>query len=118
MGKHKTGVFPGLEPVTHYVTIQNNEIDNLTIAWGDSVVWSNQDSVTHSLAWLDANGNPDRNNPLGPPLGPKGSATANSVEFSYAWQRQPPPPKEPEIYKYGLLDHPTSKATLTIQLKI
>jgi hypothetical protein len=118
MGKPKKGGFPAMEPKTNYVKIKNNEIDNVTIAWGDSIVWMNQDSVAHSLAALDNSGKPDPAKPWGPPMGPVGSETANSPEFAFQWQQQGPPPKDPQVYQYGLLDHPTAKARVTVQIKV
>ncbi|HEV8042581.1 MAG TPA: hypothetical protein VGP62_27130 [Bryobacteraceae bacterium] len=118
MGKPKKGGFPAMEPITHDVIIRNNEIDNVIIAWGDSLVWINKDNVEHSLAALDSNGNPDPTKPWGPPMGPVGSDTANSPEFAFQWMQPTPPPKDPQIYRYGLLDHPTSKATVTVQIKV
>jgi hypothetical protein len=118
MGKPSKGGFPAMEPKTNYVKIKNNEIDNVTIAWGDSIVWMNQDNVTHSLAALGTSGSPDPAKPWGPPMGPVGSETANSPEFAFQWQQQGPPPKDPQVYQYGLLDHPTTKARVTVQIKV
>jgi plastocyanin len=117
MGKPKKGGFPAMEPKTNYVKIQNNEIDNVTIAWGDSIVWVNKDETTHSLAPLGTDGKPDPANPWAE-LGPKGSDNANSVPTSFNWNEQQPPPKDPTIYQYGLIDHPTSKAKITVQIKV
>ena len=118
MGKPKKGGFPAMEPKINYVKIQNNEIDNVTIAWGDSIVWVNKDNTTHSLAVLGGNGQPDPTKPWGGPMGPVGSDTANSPEFSFQWMQQTPPPTTPTVYQYGLLDHPTSKAKVTVQIKV
>ena len=36
MGKPKKGGFPAVQPKVNYIAIKNGEIDNATIAWGDS----------------------------------------------------------------------------------
>jgi hypothetical protein len=51
-------------------------------------------------------------------MGPVGSDTANSPEFSFQWTQQTPPPKTPTIYQYGLIDHPSSTAKVTVQIKV
>lgn len=118
MGKPKKGGFPAVQPTVRYVDIRNNEIDNATIAWGDSIVWMNKDSVTHALAALGGDGKPDPAKPWGPPMGPVGSATANSPAFQFPWNESTPPPPTPTVYAYGLLDRPTSTAKVTVQIKV
>jgi len=118
MGKPKKGGYPAVQPTIHYVAIWNNEIDNATIAWGDSIVWMNNDHVTHALAALGCDGKPDPAKACGPPMGPVGSPTANSPEFQFPWNQPTPPPKDPQVYAYGLLDHPTSTAKVTVQIKV
>ena len=118
MGKPKKGGFPAVQPTTKYVNIQNGEIDNATIAWGDSIVWMNKEPVGHALAALDSNGKPDPTKPWGSPIGPVGSPTANSPAFAFQWTQPTPPPPTPQVFPYGCLDHPNEKAKVTVQIKV
>ena len=117
MGKPKKGGFPAMEPKTNYVSIQNGEIDNVTIAWGDSVVWINQDNMGHQLAALGPDGRPDPTKPWGT-VTPVGTDDANSSPLSFQWTEITPPPKDPQIFEYGLIDAPTVKAKITVQIKV
>jgi hypothetical protein len=117
MGKPKKGGFPAMEPKTNYVSIQNGEIDNVTIAWGDSVVWVNKDVVGHQLAALDSNGQPDPTKPWAT-VTPVGTDDANSSPLSFQWTQTIPPPNQPQIFQYGLIDAPTVRAKVTVQIKV
>jgi hypothetical protein len=117
MGKPKKGGFPAMQPTTIYLNIQNGEIDNVTIAWGDSIVWMNKGPAGHRLAGLDSNGKPDPTK-LWVTVGPVGSPTANSDEFAFQWTQPTPPPPTPQVFPYGCLDHPNEKAKVTVQIKV
>src|SRR5882724_5605015 len=117
MGKPKKGGFPAMQPVTHYVKIQGGEIDNLTLAWGDEVVWVNKDTVSHSLASLGADGKPDPAQPWGTEITPAGTPGANSSPLSFQWMKPTPPPRDPQVFQYGCIDHPNEKARVTAQIK-
>jgi plastocyanin len=118
MGKPTKGGFPSVQPTTRNVNIQNGKIDNITIAWGDSIVWMNKDPVNHQLAALDNNGNPDPTKPLGPAIGPVGSPTANTPPFGFPWTQSTPPPATPTVFAYGCLVHPNEKATVAVLIKV
>jgi len=118
MGKPKKGGFPATQPVTHFVKIQGGEIDNLTLAWGDQVVWQNKDAYSHKLAGLGADGKPDPTKPWGQEITAVGSPGASSSPLSFQWLQTTPPPKDPQIFQYGCLEHPNEKAHVTAQLKV
>ncbi|HEX3682076.1 MAG TPA: hypothetical protein VHU83_05985 [Bryobacteraceae bacterium] len=117
MGKPKKGGFPAMEPKTNYVSIQKGEMDNITIAWGDSVVWINRDPVPHKVAPLASNGQPDPNR-IWADLSKDGTDDANSSPLQFQWTEKTPPPAQPQVFEYGLVDAPNVKAKITAQIKV
>lgn len=117
MGKPQKGGFPAVQPKVNYIAIKNGEIDNATIAWGDSVVWMNQQTTGCTLAPLLANGQPDPN-PANAwaVLTAVGTEGANSSPMVFTWR--PGIPKTPQVYSYGMLPPGTAKATLTVQISV
>jgi hypothetical protein len=114
MGKPKKGGFPAVQPKVNYVAIKSGEIDNVTIAWGDSVVWTNQDAASYKLAPI-VNGQPDSTN-IWADLTAKGTPNANSAEMVFTWS--PGMSKDPVVYHYGMLPPGTAKATITAQITV
>ena len=114
MGKPKKGGFPAVEPKVNYIAIRKGEIDNATIAWGDSVVWMNHDAAGYTLAAL-TNGQPDPNK-VWATLTPVGTDDANSSPMVFTWV--PGTPKDPQIYQYGMLSGGSAKARLTVQISV
>ena len=114
MGKPKKGGFPPVQPKVNYVKIQNGEIDNATIAWGDSVVWMNLDASGYTLAGL-TNGAPDPSK-VWATVTAVGTPDANSSPVVFTWT--PGTPKDPQTYHYGMLPPGTAKATLTVQVSV
>jgi hypothetical protein len=125
MGGSGKGCFPAVQPKVNYIAIKNGEIDNATIAWGDSVVWMNQDATDYTLTALLPNGQPD----LAPDntwavLTPVGTENANSSPMVFAWT--PGTPKDPQVYQYGMRPSgvyhygvlPSAKATAEITVQI
>jgi hypothetical protein len=115
MGKPKKGGFPPSQPIVNYIAIKNGAIDNATIAWGDSVVWSNEDSVPYKLARF-TNGQPETPLVIWAELGPVGTDSANSAEMVFVWS--PGMSKDPIVYEYGMLPPGTATATITAQIKV
>jgi len=58
MGKPKKGGYPPPQPSTRYVEIANAKIENMTIAWGDYVVWVNKDNAEYTLVLSEVNAIP------------------------------------------------------------
>jgi hypothetical protein len=114
MGKPKKGGFPPSEPIVNYIAIKNGAMENATIAWGDSVVWTNEDTESYKLAPIK-NGKPDPDN-IWADLGPVGTDTANSAEMVFVWS--PGMSKDPIVYEYGMLPPGTATATITAQIKV
>jgi hypothetical protein len=114
MGKPKKGGFPPSQPIVNYIAIKNGAIGNVTVAWGDSVVWTNEDQQAYKLAPL-VNGQPDPTK-IWADLGPVGSPTANSAEMVFTWSSGMS--KDPIVYEYGMLPPGTAKATITAQIKV
>jgi hypothetical protein len=114
MGKPKKGGFPPSEPIVNYIAIKNGAIDNVTIAWGDSVVWTNQDPEPYKLAQFTS-GQPDPTK-IWADLGPVNTDSANSAEMVFVWS--PGMSKDPIVYEYGMLPPGTAKATITAQIKV
>ncbi len=114
MGKPKKGGFPAVQPKVNYVQIKNGEIDNATIAWGDSVVWTNLDATAYTLAAL-TNGQPDPAK-VWVTVGAAGTPDANSSPMVFTWQ--PGIPKDPQTYQYGMLPPGTAKASLTVKISV
>ncbi|HEX3879643.1 MAG TPA: hypothetical protein VHW24_21820 [Bryobacteraceae bacterium] len=114
MGKPKKGGFPAVEPKVNYVAIKNGEIENATIAWGDSVVWMNHDAVGYTIAG-STNGQPDSNK-VWATLTAAGTDDANSSPMVFTWT--PGTPKDPQVYPYGMLTGGKAKATLTVQISV
>jgi hypothetical protein len=114
MGKPKKGGFPAVQPTVHYVAVTKDEIDNVTIAWGDSVVWTNEDTASHQLAPLK-NGQPDPTN-IWADLTPVGTDNANSSEMVFQWSAGMS--KDPVVYQYGMLPPGTARAKITAQIKV
>jgi hypothetical protein len=115
MGKPNKGGFPAVQPKVNYVVIQNGEIENATIAWGDSVVWQNRDTTGYTLAALDSNGNPDKTK-VWASVYPVGTDQANSPPVVFPWT--PGTSKDPQVYQYGMLPPGTAKAKLTVQISV
>jgi hypothetical protein len=111
MGKPKKGGYPPPQPIVNYIAIKNGALDpaNLTIAWGDSVVWTNNDPGPYKLAPF-ANGQPDPTN-IWADLGP-GIVTSAQIVFNWT----PNLGKDPVVYEYGMLPPGTAKATITAQI--
>jgi hypothetical protein len=114
MGKPKKGGFPPSQPIVNYIAIKNGAIDNATIAWGDSVVWTNLDPESYKLAPITT-GPPDPTK-IWAELGPVGTESANSAEMVFVWSSGMP--KDPIVYKYGMLSPGTATATITAQIKV
>ena len=119
MGKPKKGGYPPPWPSTYYVDILNGKIEDTTIAWGDSVVWKNNDSASYTLIVLMVNGKPvslvyPAN--VWAKVTPVGADNANSPPREFAWNEGEIPPKTPYIYQYGILELPNVKAILTVQI--
>lgn len=114
MGKPEKGGFPAVQPKVNYVAIKNGEIDNATIAWGDSVVWMNHDAVGYTLAAL-TNGQPDAAK-VWATLTAVGTGDANSSPMVFTWT--PGTPKDPQVYQYGMLPPGTAKAALTVKISV
>lgn len=114
MGKPKKGGFPPVEPKVNYISVKNGEIDNATIAWGDSVVWVNHDAASYTLAAL-TNGQPDATK-VWAKLTPAGTGDANSSPMVFTWVQGIP--KDPQVYPYGMLSGGTAKAKLTVQISV
>jgi hypothetical protein len=114
MGSPKKGGFPPSQPKVNFVPIKNGEMDNVTIAWGDSVVWTNQDPQSYTLAAL-TNGQPDKDK-IWAQVTPVGTDGANSAEMVFVWQAGMP--KDPVVYEYGMLPPGTAKAKITAQIKV
>jgi hypothetical protein len=116
MGKPKKGGFPPAQASVQFIRIKDGKIENKTIAWGDSVVWQNEDAAKYTLILLEINGQPVT--PTPPPwatLGEVGKPGANSSQTPFNWPAGVPP-KTPYIYTYGLQAPPKSQATLTVQI--
>jgi hypothetical protein len=119
MGKPKKGGYPPPWPSTRYVEILGGKIDDTTIAWGDSVVWQNKDRATYTLVVLMKNGQP-----LGlvypanewAKLTPVDTDNANSPAREFPWKEGEIPPKDPYVYQYGILELPSVKANLIVQI--
>ena len=77
MGKPKKGGFPPSQPIVNFIAIKNGAIDNATIAWGDSVVWTNEDPESYQLA-LFTNWQTHKTK-IWADLGPVNTETANSA---------------------------------------
>src|ERR1700758_663071 len=99
MGQPKKGGFPPSQPKVNFVAIKGGEIDNVTIAWGDSVVWTNEDDAAYILAAI-TDGQPDPTK-IWAELTKVGTPGANSAEMVFTWQ--PGMPKDPVVYEYGML---------------
>jgi len=116
MGKPKKGGYPPPQPSTRYVEIANAKIENMTIAWGDYVVWVNKDNAEYTLVLSEVNGNPvPAPAPVWATLTAVNTDGANSSPREFAWPTGQPPPKDPYVYIYGL---PNAKATLTVQISV
>jgi len=119
MGKPKKGGYPPPWSGTHYVEIAGGKIKDTTIAWGDSVVWKNNDRASYTLVVLMKNGQPIG---LAYPanewakLSPVGADNANSPPREFPWKEGEIPPKDPYVYQYGILELPNVKANLTVQI--
>jgi hypothetical protein len=116
MGKPKKGGFPPSEPIVNRITIKNGAFDkaNATIAWGDSVVWTNDDSVPYKLARF-TNGQLD-SSIIWADLGPAGTDNETSSEVVFTWTSGMS--KDPIVYQYGMLPPGTATATITAQIKV
>jgi hypothetical protein len=116
MGKPKKDGFPAMEPKTNYVSIQNGKMESITIAWGDAVVWQNQDRLRYQIAQLGANGEPDPAS-VWATVGPQGAPDENTQPVAFSWTESTPPPDQPHVFQYGLVGYP-GKATITAQIKV
>jgi hypothetical protein len=117
MGKPKKGGFPPSQPIVNHITIKNGAIDkaNAIIAWGDSVVWTNEDSVPYKLARF-TNGQPETPPIIWADLGPAGTDSDTSQEVVFTWLSGMS--KDPIVYQYGMLPPGTATATITAQIKV
>jgi hypothetical protein len=115
MGKPKKGGFPAVQPKVNYVKIQNGEIENAIIAWGDSVVWMNLDSTGYTLAALTSSGQPDHTK-VWATVTAVNTPDANSSPLVFTWT--PGTPKDPQVYPYGMLPPANGKAKLTVQISV
>jgi len=119
MGKPKKGGYPPPWSATHYIEIAGGKIEDMTIAWGDSVVWKNQDRAAYTLVVLTKNGQPVG---LVYPANVWATLTqvdtdnANSPPREFPWKEGEIPPKDPYVYQYGILELPAVKALLTVQI--
>jgi hypothetical protein len=116
MGKPKKGGFPPAEPNVNYIAIKNGEIDNATIAWGDSVVWTNLDKASYSLALQTVNGTAPPNQVIWAQLTPVGTDAANSAEVVFQWSSDFG--KDPVTYVYGMLPPGKATARIVAQIKV
>jgi hypothetical protein len=114
MGNPKKGGFPAVQPKVNYIAIKNGEVENATIAWGDSVVWMNHDAVGYTLAAL-TNGQADPNKVWAKVTG-VGTDDANSSPLVFTWTAGMS--KDPQVYQYGMLPPGTAKAKLTVQVSV
>jgi len=116
MGKPKKGGYPPPQPSTRYVEIANGEIESMTIAWGDYVVWVNKDNAAYTLVLSEVNGKPvAAPAPVWATLTAVNTPGANSSPREFAWLTGQTPPKDPYVYIYGL---PNAKAILTVQISV
>jgi hypothetical protein len=119
MGKPKKGGYPPPWSATHFIDIAGGKIEDMTIAWGDSVVWKNHDRAAYTLVVLMKNGQP-----LGlvypanvwATLTAVDTDNANSPPREFPWKEGEIPPKDPYVYQYGILELPNVKANLTVQI--
>jgi hypothetical protein len=114
MGKPVKGGFPSMQPIVNYIAVKNGEIDNATIAWGDSVVWQNFDAASYTIVQF-TNGQPDPDKVWAVLTG-VGTPDANSAEIVFTWS--PGMSKDPIVYPYGMLPPGKAKATITAQIKV
>jgi hypothetical protein len=114
MGKPKKGGFPAVQPKTNFIAIKNGEIDNATIAWGDSVVWMNLDRTGYTIAG-STDGTPDPAK-VWATVGAAGTPDANSSPLVFTWS--PGMPKDPQVYQYGMLPPGKAKATITVKISV
>jgi hypothetical protein len=118
MGKPKKGGFPPSQPIVNYIAIKDGAMDNVTIAWGDSVVWTNEDAESYKVVPFK-NGQPDPAITWAD-LGPVGTPTANSAEVVFVWSSGMS--KDPIVYEYGIYlpgtETPKATATITAQIKV
>ncbi len=114
MGNPKKGGFPAVQPKVNYIKIQNGEIENATIAWGDSVVWMNLDAKEYTIAG-STNGTPDPAK-VWAKVGAVGSPDANSDAVVFTWTSGTS--KDPQVYPYGMLPPGAGKATLTVKISV
>lgn len=112
MGKTKGG-FPPVQPKTYYIDIQGGAMKDTTIAWGDSIVFQNRDTVAYQVVSL-TNGTPDPSLQWAS-LGPAGSSTDNSPLIVFTWQSGLS--RDPVEYPIGTIPG-TAKATLTVQMSV
>jgi hypothetical protein len=119
MGKPKKGWFPPFAPTMYAVSIQGGKIvpSNITIAWGDSVYWRNHDEADYTIAPLGSDGKPDRNNAW-VRVGPVGSGESTSSSVQFPWTKKTPPPDQPQVFGYGLVEVPSSTARITVVISV
>jgi hypothetical protein len=110
MGKPKKGGFPPPQPKVNYIEINDGGINPAaaTIAWGDSVVWTNNDAVSYTLA-VCTNGQPDPQK-----VWAKVDPNSTSAQVEFDWS--PDLAKDPVVYEYGMLPPGQAKATITAQI--
>ena len=119
MGKPKKGGYPPPWSATHFIEIVGGKIEDMTIAWGDSVVWKNHDQKAYTLVVLTKNGQPVG---LVYPANVWATLTfvdtdnANSPAREFPWKEGEIPPKDPYVYQYGILELPSVKANLIVQI--
>lgn len=115
MGKPKKGGYPPPQGSTRYVHIAGGQIEAKTIAWGDWVVWMNEDHAKYTLAVLEVNGAAVQPT-VWATLTAVGSDDANSSPRQFYWPGAPP--KDPYVYTYGMQEPPNSKGILTVQIVV
>jgi hypothetical protein len=113
MGKPKKGGYPPPWPSTRDVEILGGKIKDTTIAWGDSVVWKNQDRATYTLVVLTKNGQPVG---LVYPANVWATLTFVDTDNANSPAREFPWKEDPYVYQYGILELPSVKANLIVQI--
>lgn len=119
MGKPKKGWFPPFAPTMYAVTIRGGRLveSNLTIAWGDSVYWINQDPVRYQIAPLGSDGKPDAKN-VWVSVDRAGTDNSTSSPVEFPWTKKTPPTNQPQVFAYGLVEAPTAIGRIQVQIKV
>jgi hypothetical protein len=109
MGKPKKGGYPPPQPITNFIEITDGKINPaaVTIAWGDSVVWTNKDAVSYTLALI-------KNGVLTKDPWAKLDPNSTSAPMVFNWSTDLG--KDPVVYDYGMLPPGEAKAKITAQI--